>query len=170
MLGSNPEKECLFRGADHSEKEPPSLSNNEVERCRTLFSETVTLAGEEIQELRSKDNRMEEDSSQGESELEEEPLMCKDLKTPSVQFFEDDEDDDDTKDVDVLTVKRRNVFGLKPTVALVKKWVTLEMYLEWYISSLLLVGLPPQSAHTFPPLLVLATPFPSLFLSGYLPF
>nr|XP_056714860.1 probable ATP-dependent RNA helicase DDX10 [Euleptes europaea] len=110
MLGNDPETECLLGGTDHPEKAPSSLSNEEAEKCRTLFSETVTLA-EEMRELPSKDNGTEDDVLQGESESEDEPLMHKDLEPPPVQFFEDD---DDTKDVDVLTVKRRNVFGLEP--------------------------------------------------------
>ncbi|XP_015270882.1 PREDICTED: probable ATP-dependent RNA helicase DDX10 [Gekko japonicus] len=111
MLGNDPEKEVLLGGTDHPEEAPSSFSGEEVEKCRALLSETVTLAGEEIRELPRKDNGMEEDALPGQSESEEEPLMCKDLKTPSVQFFDDD--DEDTKDVDVLTVKRRNVFGLE---------------------------------------------------------
>ncbi|KAL8191029.1 UNVERIFIED_CONTAM: hypothetical protein K2H54_066836 [Gekko kuhli] len=124
ILGNLPEEEVLLEGTDHPEDTPSSLSNEEVEKCRALLSEAVTLAGEEIRELPRKDNEMEEDALPGQSESEEEPLMCKDLKTPSVQFFDDDNDDDDTKDVDVLTVKRRNVFGLESrgSVALVSSF------------------------------------------------
>ncbi|XP_054830831.1 probable ATP-dependent RNA helicase DDX10 [Eublepharis macularius] len=107
------EKEGLLEGTGHS-KEAPSLSSEEVEKCRALFSETVTLAGEETKELSGGDSEMEDDAFQGQSESEEEPLTCKGLKAESVQFFEDDDGDDDAKELDVLTVKRRNVFGLKP--------------------------------------------------------
>lgn len=124
ILGSDPEKEegkdGLLGRIDHPEEAPSSLSSEEVEKCKALVSDTVTFAGEETRELSRKDNETEGDVLLGESESEEEQLMCKDLKTPSVQFFEDDEDDD-AKAVDVLTVKRRNVFGLEPrgSVALV---------------------------------------------------
>ncbi|XP_077197725.1 putative ATP-dependent RNA helicase DDX10 [Paroedura picta] len=111
MLENDAEKEVLLERTDLPEKAPSSLSSEEVEKCRTLFSETVTLSGEEIRELPRKDNEME-DALVEESESEEEPLMCKDLKTPSV-FVDDDDDDDDTKDMDVLTIKRRNVFDLE---------------------------------------------------------
>ncbi|XP_060090826.1 probable ATP-dependent RNA helicase DDX10 [Heteronotia binoei] len=110
LLGNDSEKEVLLGTTDHFEGAPSSSCNEETEKHRALFSETVTLAKEESRELPRKDNEMEEDALQGESESEEELLIWKGLKTPSAQFFEDD---DDMKDVDVLTIKRQNVFGLE---------------------------------------------------------
>lgn len=124
MLGNDPEKEDILGRTDHLEKAPSSLSDEEVEKFRALFSETGT--GEEVRELSRKDNKMEDDPLPGPSESEEKPLMCKDLNTPSVQFFDDADDDDadDTKDVDVLTVKRRNIFDVetKSAVTLVSSF------------------------------------------------
>ncbi|NWQ76791.1 DDX10 helicase, partial [Columbina picui] len=50
-----------------------------------------------------------------EEEEEKVPVPRRVPNADSVQFFEDDDDDDDddTKDLDLLTVKRRNVFGLE---------------------------------------------------------
>ncbi|KAM6293713.1 putative ATP-dependent RNA helicase DDX10 [Porphyrio hochstetteri] len=61
----------------------------------------------------------DEESGESEDEVSEEEEE-KEIPVPSrdpdsMQFFKDDgdDDDDDTKDVDLLTVKRRNVFGVE---------------------------------------------------------
>ncbi|NXF90286.1 DDX10 helicase, partial [Eubucco bourcierii] len=65
-----------------------------------------------------------EDESKELSEKEEEE-EDKEVPVPSgvpnpdaMQFFEDDDDDDDAKDLDLLTVKRQNIFGVEENPAL----------------------------------------------------
>ncbi|XP_061484627.1 probable ATP-dependent RNA helicase DDX10 [Rhineura floridana] len=114
MLENEPEKGEPLQGANEPEDACFSLSNNDVEKCRALFSETIMLGGEEEKELSSKDSETEDDAPQGQTEVEEEPVTVKHLEAERLQFFEEgDSDDDDSKELDVLTVKRRNVFGLE---------------------------------------------------------
>ncbi|KAM9247679.1 putative ATP-dependent RNA helicase DDX10 [Leptosomus discolor] len=107
------------------------LTNEEgVEECGTNFSGKVSVKKTKKKERRketeecSASSEGAEESGESEDELkeiseeEEEkevPLPSRVPNPDSVQFFEDDDDDDDddTKDLDLLTVKRRNVFGVE---------------------------------------------------------
>nr|XP_034970313.1 probable ATP-dependent RNA helicase DDX10 isoform X3 [Zootoca vivipara] len=112
---NEPEKEGPLQQTDEPQNAPFSVTNDDVERCRALFSETAVLGGDEDIELSSKDSETEDDASQAQTETEEEPIAVKGSEAERLQFFEEsNSDDDDTKDLDVLTVKRRNVFGLEP--------------------------------------------------------
>ncbi|CAI5773229.1 probable ATP-dependent RNA helicase DDX10 [Podarcis lilfordi] len=112
---NEPEKERSLQQTDEPQNAPFSVSNDDVEKCRALFSETAVLGGDEDIALSSKDSETEDDASQTQTETEEEPIAVKGSEAERLQFFEGgDSDDDDTEDLDVLTVKRRNVFGLEP--------------------------------------------------------
>ncbi|NXD80265.1 DDX10 helicase, partial [Halcyon senegalensis] len=126
-------------GTDHlketdQNKNTFSLINKEgVEKHGTDFSGKVSLnktkekaRGKETEECSASDDSAEESGESGDelkeiSEEEEEekevPVASRVQNPDSVQFFEDDDDDDDddddTKDLDLLTVKRRNVFGVE---------------------------------------------------------
>ncbi|KFO72896.1 putative ATP-dependent RNA helicase DDX10, partial [Cuculus canorus] len=107
-----------------------SLINSEgVEKCETNFSGKAsskkTKAKERRKETEECPASSEGDEESGESEddskevIEEEeekeiPVSSSVQNPDSMQFFEDDDDDDDddAKDLDLLTVKRRNVFGI----------------------------------------------------------
>ncbi|NXY68631.1 DDX10 helicase, partial [Glareola pratincola] len=107
-----------------------SLINSEgVEKCGTNFSEKVSANKTKEKERRKEteecfassenaESGESEDESKEVSEEEEEkevPVLSRVPKPGSVQFFEDgdDDDDDDAKDLDLLTVKRRDVFGVE---------------------------------------------------------
>ncbi|NXV30006.1 DDX10 helicase, partial [Rissa tridactyla] len=122
-------------GTDHlketgQNKNTISSINNGVEKCGTNFSEKVTAnktkekeKRKETEECSASSEDAESDESEDESkEVSEEEEEEKEVPVPSrvpnpgsVQFFEDgdDDDDDDTKDLDLLTVKRRDVFGVE---------------------------------------------------------
>uniref|UniRef100_A0A670ZKX4 ATP-dependent RNA helicase n=1 Tax=Pseudonaja textilis TaxID=8673 RepID=A0A670ZKX4_PSETE len=92
-----------------------SLSDEELEKCRRIFSRTGMLGQKEPEGLSGKSSPVEE-ALQSPSEPEE-PAIVHESKPESLNFFEDDDDDGDDDDnafKDVLTVKRRNVFGLEP--------------------------------------------------------
>ncbi|XP_054049621.1 probable ATP-dependent RNA helicase DDX10 [Rissa tridactyla] len=122
-------------GTDHlketgQNKNTISSINNGVEKCGTNFSEKVTAnktkekeKRKETEECSASSEDAESDESEDESkEVSEEEEEEKEVPVPSrvpnpgsVQFFEDgdDDDDNDTKDLDLLTVKRRDVFGVE---------------------------------------------------------
>lgn len=77
-----------------------------TEEC-SASSESAEESGESEDESR--------EVSEEEEEEEEVPVASRVPNPDSVQFFGDDsdDDDDDTKDLDLLTVKRRNVFGVE---------------------------------------------------------
>ncbi|NXV48740.1 DDX10 helicase, partial [Uria aalge] len=122
-------------GTDHlkdteQNKNTISLINNEgVEKCGTNFSEKVSANKTKEKERRKETEECSassedagsdesEDESKEVSEEEEEkeaPVPTRVPNPGSVQFFEDgdDDDDDDTKDLDLLTVKRRDVFDVE---------------------------------------------------------
>ncbi|XP_076184287.1 putative ATP-dependent RNA helicase DDX10 isoform X2 [Aptenodytes patagonicus] len=107
-----------------------SISKEEVEKCGANFSGKVS-----VNKIKEKERRKEteecsassegaEEGGESEDELEEVseeeekevPVPSRVPNPDSMQFFEDDDDDDDdddTKDLDLLTVKRRNVFGVE---------------------------------------------------------
>uniref|UniRef100_A0A8C2SPB6 ATP-dependent RNA helicase n=1 Tax=Coturnix japonica TaxID=93934 RepID=A0A8C2SPB6_COTJA len=103
-----------------------SLNKEGMEECRTNSSEKLSVNRSKEKERR-KETEQYSPSSEGtegdESECESEEASEQEGKegalssrvpdTNSMQFFEDDDDDDDTKDLDLLTVKRRNVFDLE---------------------------------------------------------
>ncbi|KAM9169514.1 putative ATP-dependent RNA helicase DDX10 [Pangshura tecta] len=97
------------------------VSNEEVEERGTHFKEKIStfqrMKGErrkeepEIKELPSKVIDKEGYESEELSEEEEVPSINKVPKAESINFLEDD--DDDFRDLDLLTVKRQNIFGLE---------------------------------------------------------
>uniref|UniRef100_A0A8C0AYT9 ATP-dependent RNA helicase n=1 Tax=Buteo japonicus TaxID=224669 RepID=A0A8C0AYT9_9AVES len=135
-------------GTDHlkqTEQNKNTLLINEegVEKCETNFSgkasDNKTKEKERRKETEecSASSEGAEESSASEDELKEvsEEEEEKEVPVPgrvpnpdSMQFFEDDDDDDDdTEDLDLLTVKRRNVFGVEAKdnpapVSLVQQW------------------------------------------------
>lgn len=109
-----------------------SIDKEGVEKCGTDASGKVSVNKRKEKERRketeessaSSEGAEESGESEGESkEVSEEEEEEKEVPLPSrlpnadsMQFFEgddEDEDDDDTKDLDLLTVKRRNVFGVE---------------------------------------------------------
>ncbi|XP_065498368.1 probable ATP-dependent RNA helicase DDX10 [Caloenas nicobarica] len=76
----------------------------ETEEC-SAYSEDVEESGESEGELKEVSEEKEEEK--------EVPVPSRVPNADSMQFFEDYDDDDDTKDLDLLTVKRRNVFGVE---------------------------------------------------------
>ncbi|NXL92023.1 DDX10 helicase, partial [Alectura lathami] len=103
-----------------------SMNKEEVEKCRTNSSGKVSV--DKTKEERRKETEEyppssegSEESAESDDEPEEVPgeeekeaaLSNRVPNTNSMQFLEDDDDDDDTKDLDLLTVKRRNVFGVE---------------------------------------------------------
>uniref|UniRef100_A0A803U0Y2 ATP-dependent RNA helicase n=1 Tax=Anolis carolinensis TaxID=28377 RepID=A0A803U0Y2_ANOCA len=125
MLENEPKKEGSLQRTEQPEEGAHfSVSNEDVEKCRALFTETAVSRGEEIKELSGRNGETEDDASVGTSEIEEEPAVVKGSKAECLKFFEEDEDedeDDDTKNLDVLTVKRRNIFGTEPDT-LIQQW------------------------------------------------
>ncbi|KFQ92871.1 putative ATP-dependent RNA helicase DDX10, partial [Nipponia nippon] len=111
-------------------KNTPSSTNKEgVEKCRTNFSGKVSVNKTKEKERRketeecsassegAEESGESEDESKEVSEEEEKevPVPSRIPNPDALQFFEDDDDDDDddTNDLDLLTVKRRNVFGVE---------------------------------------------------------
>ncbi|KAM6316627.1 putative ATP-dependent RNA helicase DDX10 [Aegotheles albertisi] len=109
-----------------------SLINEEgMEKCRTSSSGKVSVNNKTKENERRKETEEcsassegAEESDESEDESKEVPEEEEEREVPvpgrvpnpdSVQFFEDDDDDDDddTKGLDLLTVKRRNVFGVE---------------------------------------------------------
>ncbi|XP_067145884.1 probable ATP-dependent RNA helicase DDX10 [Apteryx mantelli] len=102
-----------------------SISKEEVEKYRTNFSGKVSVdktneedRRKEIEEYPSSgegtgDGESEEELKEVSEEEEEKEIsvLSRVPNADSMQFFE--EDDDDARDLDLLTVKRRNVFGVE---------------------------------------------------------
>ncbi|XP_069739591.1 probable ATP-dependent RNA helicase DDX10 [Phaenicophaeus curvirostris] len=117
-------------GMNHLKETEPnkntiSFMNSEgVEKSGTNFSGKASVNKTKAKERRKETEECPASSEEsGESEddlkeiIEEEeekevPVSSRVPNPESMQFFEDDDDDDDTKDLDLLTVKRRNVFGI----------------------------------------------------------
>ncbi|XP_005149796.3 probable ATP-dependent RNA helicase DDX10 [Melopsittacus undulatus] len=125
-------------GTDHlkeaeQNKNSPSLMNEqEVEKCGTNFNSKVSVNKTKKKERRKEaeecsassegaeeSGESEDESkevSEDEKEEEEVPIPGSLPNPDSLQFFEgDDDDDDDTKELDLLTVKQRDVFGVQTT-------------------------------------------------------
>ncbi|XP_064905091.1 probable ATP-dependent RNA helicase DDX10 isoform X1 [Columba livia] len=87
--------------------------NKRKEKERRKETEECSASSEGAEESGESEGESEEVSEEEEEEKEV-PVPSRVHNTDSMQFFEgDDEDDDDTKDLDLLTVKRRNVFGVE---------------------------------------------------------
>ncbi|XP_015668420.1 probable ATP-dependent RNA helicase DDX10 [Protobothrops mucrosquamatus] len=111
MHTMEPEKE----GTEQAEDTQFSLSDEDLEKCRRIFSRTGMLGQKETEGFSGKSSP-DEEALQSPSELEE-FAKVHESKPESLNFFGDDDDDDDDNDndasKDVLIVKRRNVFGLE---------------------------------------------------------
>ncbi|CAM5075749.1 unnamed protein product [Eretmochelys imbricata] len=109
------------KGTGQCEDACSLVSDEEVEESQTHFKEKIStvqrMKGEgkkeppEEKELPSKVVDKEGDESGELSEKEEVSSINKVPKAESINFFEDN--DDDFRDLDLLTVKRQNVFGLE---------------------------------------------------------
>ncbi|KAK2532995.1 hypothetical protein Q9966_007869 [Columba livia] len=87
--------------------------NKRKEKERRKETEECSASSEGAEESGESEGESEEVSEEEEEEKEV-PVPSRVPNADSMQFFEgDDEDDDDTKDLDLLTVKRRNVFGVE---------------------------------------------------------
>lgn len=107
---TEPEKERT----EQAEDPQFSLSDEDLEKCRRIFSRAGMLGQKETEGLSGQSSPVEK-ALQSPSEPEE-PATVHESKPESLIFFEDDADDDDDDDAskDVLIVKRRNVFGVEP--------------------------------------------------------
>lgn len=105
-----------------------SINNEGAEECGTNFSEKVSVnktkekeRRKETEECSASSEGADSDESEdelkevykGDEEEKEVPVPSRVPNPDSTQFFEDDDDEDDTKDLDLLTVKRRDVFGVE---------------------------------------------------------
>lgn len=107
-----------------------SINEEGMEKCGTNVSGKVPVNKTKDKERRketeecsasgegAEESGESEDESKEVSEEEEEEEVLVPSRVPnsdSMQFFGDasDDEDDDTKDLDLLTVKRRNVFGME---------------------------------------------------------
>ncbi|NXG44773.1 DDX10 helicase, partial [Psilopogon haemacephalus] len=109
-----------------------SVNKGGVEKHRTNLSGKVSVNKTKQKERRKETEECSASSEaeeSGESEDESKELSGeeedKEVAVPSgvpnpdaMQFFDDDDDEDDAKDLDLLTVKRRNVFGVEENPAL----------------------------------------------------
>ncbi|NXT55920.1 DDX10 helicase, partial [Pluvianellus socialis] len=115
-----------LKETEQNENTISSITNEGLENCGTDLSGKVSV--NKKQEKRRKETEECSASSEGaesgdsEDELKEvsEEEEDREVSVPSrvpnpgsMQFFEDDDDDDDTKDLDLLTVKQRDVFGVE---------------------------------------------------------
>uniref|UniRef100_A0A8B9G3W1 ATP-dependent RNA helicase n=1 Tax=Amazona collaria TaxID=241587 RepID=A0A8B9G3W1_9PSIT len=121
-----------LKEAEQNKNSPSSMNEEEVEKCGTNFSGKVSVNKAKKKERRkeaeecsaSSEGAEESGESEDESkEVSEDEKEEKEVPVPSrvpnpnsVQFFEgddDDDDDDDTEELDLLTVKQRDVFGVE---------------------------------------------------------
>ncbi|KFV85906.1 putative ATP-dependent RNA helicase DDX10, partial [Struthio camelus australis] len=108
-------------------KNVSSSISKEVEKYRTNFSGEVSVdktneedGRKETEEYPSSSGGTDDGESEEElkevfeeEEEKEVPVLSRVPNADSIPFFEDDDDDDDDRDLDLLTVKRRNVFGIE---------------------------------------------------------
>ncbi|NWX05816.1 DDX10 helicase, partial [Caloenas nicobarica] len=88
--------------------------NKTKEKERRKETEECSAYSEDVEESGESEGELKEVSEEEEEEEKEVPVPSRVPNADSMQFFEDDDDDDDdTKDLDLLTVKRRNVFGVE---------------------------------------------------------
>lgn len=118
-----------LKEAEQNKNSPSSMNEEEVEKCGTNFSGKVSVnktkeRRKEAEECSASSEGAEESGesedeskevSEDEKEEEVVPVPSRVPNPDSVQFFEgdDDDDDDDTKELDLLTVKQRDVFGVE---------------------------------------------------------
>ncbi|NXA74191.1 DDX10 helicase, partial [Thryothorus ludovicianus] len=119
-------------GMDHleeTEQNENTLTLETVETCGTNFSGKASVNKTKEKQRRketeersassgsAEESGESEDESKEQSEEKEEKevhLPNRVSKSDSMQFFEDDDDEeDDTEDLDLLTVKQRDVFGVE---------------------------------------------------------
>ncbi|XP_074838073.1 putative ATP-dependent RNA helicase DDX10 [Carettochelys insculpta] len=115
------EGESHLKGTGQCEDACLLVSSEEVEESRTRINEKRSTVqrmkgGREKEPEREKlcHKPIDKEGIESEelSEEEEVPSINKNPEEESINFFEDD-DDDDFRDLDLLTVKRQNVFGLE---------------------------------------------------------
>ncbi|CAM9588939.1 unnamed protein product [Bubo scandiacus] len=89
--------------------------NKTKEKERKKETEECSASSESAEESSESEDESKEVSEEEEEEEKEVPILSTVPNPDSMQFFEDDDDDDDddTKDLDLLTVKRQNVFGVE---------------------------------------------------------
>uniref|UniRef100_A0A8C0EZY0 ATP-dependent RNA helicase n=1 Tax=Bubo bubo TaxID=30461 RepID=A0A8C0EZY0_BUBBB len=88
--------------------------NKTKEKERKKETEECSASRESAEESSESEDESKEVSEEEEEEEKEVPILSTVPNPDSMQFFEDDDDDDDdTKDLDLLTVKRQNVFGVE---------------------------------------------------------
>ncbi|XP_061230410.1 probable ATP-dependent RNA helicase DDX10 [Neopsephotus bourkii] len=120
-----------LKEAEQNKNSPSSMNEEEMEKCGTNFSDKVSVSKTKKKEGRKEaeecsassegaegSDESEDESkevSEDEKEEKEVPVPSRVPNPDSVQFFEgdDDDDDDDTKELDLLTVKQRDVFGVE---------------------------------------------------------
>ncbi|XP_064297307.1 probable ATP-dependent RNA helicase DDX10 [Phalacrocorax carbo] len=120
-----------LKETEQSKNTISSINKEGMEKCGTNVSEKVSVNKTREKERRkgteerstSSEGAEESGESEDESKEVSEEEEGKEVPVPSrvpnsdaMRFFEDDaddDDDDDTKDLDLLTVKRRNVFGVE---------------------------------------------------------
>lgn len=121
------EKRNPLKETEQNKNTVSSLKKEGMEECRINSGGKLSDNRPEEKERR-KETQQYPSSSEGTEESESEceskeafeeeekegALSSRVPNTNSMQFFEDDDDDDDdTKDLDLLTVKRRDVFDLE---------------------------------------------------------
>ncbi|KAJ7320155.1 hypothetical protein JRQ81_019666 [Phrynocephalus forsythii] len=116
MLENPPEKGGPLEREEQPKETFFSSSKEDTEKGKVFLSGTVTSGAEKMKTHSGKSSGTEDDTSEDEYEIEGEPGLVKGSKAECLNFFEEKDSDDDTKDPDVLTVKRRNVFGLEPAI------------------------------------------------------
>lgn len=99
-----------------------SVNKKQSERRKETEERSASSEAEESGES-------EDESKEISEEEDEEVTVPSGVPNPdTVQFFEDDDDDDDdAKDTDLLTVKRRNIFGVEESPALVSVLFTVRL-------------------------------------------
>ncbi|XP_074938571.1 putative ATP-dependent RNA helicase DDX10 [Phalacrocorax aristotelis] len=118
-----------LKETEQSKNTISSINKEGMEKCGTNVSGKVSVNKTREKERRkgteerstSSEGAEESGESEDESKEVSEEEEGKEVPVPSrvpnsdaMRFFEDDaDDDDDTKDLDLLTVKRRNVFGVE---------------------------------------------------------
>ncbi|KAM4794765.1 putative ATP-dependent RNA helicase DDX10 [Rhinophrynus dorsalis] len=94
---------------DKTEEEAGTISDEEIEKFKSQLGGKEP--GHQSTKVPQNMNDSVDDTDLPESGDDDLPV---DLKQMKVQFFEDnDEDDDDCRDLDIFTVKRRDVFGVE---------------------------------------------------------
>ncbi|KAM8975467.1 putative ATP-dependent RNA helicase DDX10 isoform 3-T3 [Pelodytes ibericus] len=96
----------VTKDVDQTE-EPGTVSDEEIEAFKSQLGSKEPGRQEVSQELGTSAEEGDE------SEHSEEEALSKGMKDTTLGFMDDDEDDDDCRDLDIFTVKRRDVFGIE---------------------------------------------------------